>query len=76
MNTYGPNLDDRELYPKIQDMMAMNLGTPMLWAGDFNCIVDGEADRNPSKMGTKPAMTRTLLRATQNLGMCDIWRMR
>ncbi|KAJ1209227.1 hypothetical protein NDU88_004605 [Pleurodeles waltl] len=47
-------------------------GIPILWAGDFNCVLDGVLDRDPLKMGTKPHMTDKLRNAMRNLHFVDV----
>ncbi|KAJ1215633.1 hypothetical protein NDU88_003241 [Pleurodeles waltl] len=47
---------------------------PIIWAGDFNCVLDGALDRSLPKMGTKPHMTAMLRRIMDNLHLLDIWR--
>ena len=74
LNSYGPNIDDREFYPKMQYLLAAEISSTLIWLGDYNCVLDGQADRDPPKLDTKPCMTKSLGEAIQNLALCDIWR--
>ena len=74
LNSYGPNLDDPQFYPRLQSMIGSEIDYPLIWLGDFNCIIDGLQDRHPSKLGTKPKMTQSLDAAMSNLGLIDTWR--
>ena len=51
VNSYGPNIDDEHFYRNIQGHLADDLGQSMIWAGDFNCILNGDLDRTPPKTG-------------------------
>ena len=74
LNTYGPNADDPQYYPRIQQLIGSEIEYPLIWLGDFNCILDGVQDRHPPRLGTKPRMTTALKLLMQNLGLVDIWR--
>ena len=74
VNSYGPNIDEEGFYLNIQGLMAIDTGPPLVWVGDYNCILDGCKDRSPQKTNTKPQMTKTLKEAVYNLDLCDIWR--
>ncbi|KAJ1098291.1 hypothetical protein NDU88_003407 [Pleurodeles waltl] len=47
---------------------------PILWAGDFNYVLDGALDRDPPKMNTKTYMASKLQSVTRNLHFVDVWR--
>ena len=57
LNTYGPNIDDTEFYPHLQELLGPAVDHPLIWLGDFYCIDNGLIDRYPPKTGTKPRMT-------------------
>ncbi|KAJ1156136.1 hypothetical protein NDU88_008860 [Pleurodeles waltl] len=47
---------------------------PILWAGDFNCVLDGVLNRDPPKVNTKTHMTAKLRSVMRNLHFVDVWR--
>ena len=54
LNSYGPNVDDRDFFPQMQDLLAAEISSTLIWVGDHNCILDGQTDRDPPKLNTKP----------------------
>ena len=76
MNSYGPNMDDETFYPHMQELLAIDSASTIIWAGGYNCVLDGPMDRDAVKHNTKPRMTRSLGEAVQDLALCDIWRQR
>ncbi|KAJ1215958.1 hypothetical protein NDU88_003564 [Pleurodeles waltl] len=74
LNVYVANVDDKQFYDRIQDLLEDSAGTPVVWAGDFNCLLDGDAVRHPPKQGAEPLMTSSLAVVMRNLGFRDTWR--
>ena len=74
VNSYGPNVDDVQFYSKIQEHLSEDAGLSLIWAGDYNCVLDGVIDRTPPKLGTKPKMSTSLRQIVYNLNLTDIWR--
>ncbi|KAJ1109652.1 hypothetical protein NDU88_007012 [Pleurodeles waltl] len=56
------------------EIIGDRMDAHLIWAGDNNCILDGEKDRFPPRLGTKPVMTRSLVEVMHNLGLWDAWR--
>ncbi|KAJ1136233.1 hypothetical protein NDU88_002650 [Pleurodeles waltl] len=38
---------------RLQDLLMDSVGTPIIWARDFNCVLDGERYRHPPRGGKK-----------------------
>ena len=74
LNAYAPNRDDGLLFPMLQDLLSPSMGFPIIWTGDYNCILDGVLDRYPARANTKPRMTSSLHMSVTNLGLHDDWR--
>ncbi|KAJ1136947.1 hypothetical protein NDU88_003360 [Pleurodeles waltl] len=74
INIYALNSDDGEFFHRLQFDLVPYAGMPIIWAGDFNCVLDRSLDRSLPKMGTKPHMTAMLRSAMDNLHLVDIWR--
>ncbi|KAJ1190143.1 hypothetical protein NDU88_006882 [Pleurodeles waltl] len=49
------------------------VGIPIIWAGDFNCVLDGCLDRSPLKQGNKPHMAARLQETMDRLHFVDVW---
>ena len=60
LNIYGPHSADKELYYKMQQLLAAYVAIPILWTEDFNCVVDGNLDSPLPKQHTKPGMVTAL----------------
>ncbi|KAJ1207839.1 hypothetical protein NDU88_003229 [Pleurodeles waltl] len=53
----------------LQQELICYTGMPIVWAGDFNCVLDGALDRDPPKLNTKSQMT-TKLRMVEEFTFC------
>ncbi|KAJ1198771.1 hypothetical protein NDU88_002610 [Pleurodeles waltl] len=74
LNIYAPSSDDAELFCRLQCELVSCGGMPIIWAGDFNCVLDRALDRSTPKLGTKPHMTSMLCGILDNLHFVDIRR--
>ncbi|KAJ1156234.1 hypothetical protein NDU88_008958 [Pleurodeles waltl] len=45
LNTYTPKMDDKHFFDRIQDLLEDRMGNPVIWVGDYNCILDSDGDR-------------------------------
>ena len=63
-----------EFFETIEKELLCYMGVPLIWAGDFNCVLDGQLDRYPAKDSTKHHMTR-VTQAMKRLGCMYLWQM-
>lgn len=73
VNVYAPsgsqNESERNIFFNNSILPFLNFDSPLLFIGDFNCIIRESDSRNKSKI------CKSLLRLTQNLNFVDIWCM-
>ncbi|KAJ1113088.1 hypothetical protein NDU88_001345 [Pleurodeles waltl] len=60
----------------ILGQLHLSPDTWILMAGDFNCVLNAELDRNPSCLGSKPKTPAALRMLQEGLGLIDLWRSR
>ena len=49
VNSYGPNIDEEEFYPRVQGLMTMDTGCPLIWV-DYKLCVGWSQGQIPSKI--------------------------
>ena len=74
LGIYAPNTDDHEFFHNIKQELIPYIGTPLILAGDLNCIVDGDLTGTLPKPNTKPYMTTALGDVMTQLTCRDVWR--
>lgn len=65
-----------EILHCLLEYMENKIGTPMIVVGDFNAVLDSRQDRLPSRAWTERAREGRLAQFLEEIGWCDLWRIR
>lgn len=73
---YGPNLVEPTPFGNLLSEI-LDFSDPVIMAGDFNVVLDGNLDRSTKSRAMVHNKTRSLIKnSIKELGWCDIWRER
>ena len=74
INIYGPNRDNPDFYSKInQKIDELNL-TNIIWAGDWNLVMNPNIDYHNYKHNNNPRAQEKIIDIMNEKGLVDIWR--
>ena len=73
INVYAPNVDNPEFFTSVIKMLTKHETSSVIFAGDFNLVLDEDKDSFNRKNNNKKALA-VLNAFTEEFMFCDVWR--
>lgn len=73
---YSPNFDCPQLFHDLVSLARQLPDLPLIWGGDFNCVLDPDLDCSGGPLRLCSAAAKAIIASMTELRLLDIWRTR
>ena len=74
VNIYGPNRDNPDFYSKINKKIEEQNLTNIIWAGDWNLVINPNLDYHNYKHNNNPRAQEKVIEVMNERELVDVWR--